>query len=59
MRGHIRDLRARIEAGAEIDKDVEITAMYSLLDVQARKGILPRKRASRMKSRLTALINGR
>ena len=32
-----------------------LTEMYRTMDMLARKGIIPRKRASRMKSRLAAL----
>ena len=37
------------------ERQAQLPQMYSLLDVQVRKGIMPKKRASRLKSRLAAL----
>ena len=37
-------------------KDADLHGIYSVIDVQARKGIIPRKRASRLKSRMAALF---
>lgn len=33
----------------------QLRDIYSVLDVQARKGIIPRKRAARLKARMAAL----
>jgi small subunit ribosomal protein S20 len=44
---------------ADTEKDqaaAQLPSLYSTVDVQARKGIIPRKRASRLKSRLAALV---
>jgi ribosomal protein S20 len=35
----------------------ELPKLYSEIDVQARKGIIPKPRAARLKSRLAALAN--
>jgi small subunit ribosomal protein S20 len=43
----------RTESTAE-ERQTKLSEMYSLLDVQARKGIIPRSRAARLKSRLAA-----
>ncbi len=37
------------------ERQAQLPLMYSLLDVQVRKGVMPKKRASRLKSRLAAL----
>jgi ribosomal protein S20 len=43
----------RVGTTAE-ERQAKLSAMYSLLDVQVRKGVIPKARASRMKSRLAA-----
>ena len=43
---------AKSESGASPE---QLHSIYSTLDVQARKGIIPRKRAARLKARLAAL----
>ncbi|MEN8005433.1 MAG: 30S ribosomal protein S20 [Candidatus Krumholzibacteriota bacterium] len=54
MRARIKTYRSEIEkAGAE-DKAASLTSMYSLIDTQARKGLMPKKRAARLKSRMAA-----
>ena len=54
MRAKIKTYRTDIEqAGAE-DKATSLTAMYSLIDTQARKGLMPKRRAARLKSRMAA-----
>jgi len=50
MRSKIKAFRA---AGTE-EKQADLSAMYSLVDVQARKGLMPKRRAARLKSRLAA-----
>lgn len=46
----------RAEAGTEEGGTPEqLRSIYSVLDVQARKGIIPRKRAARLKARMAAL----
>jgi small subunit ribosomal protein S20 len=51
MRSKIKTFRA---AETE-EKTASLSAMYSLVDVQARKGLMPKKRAARLKSRLAAV----
>jgi len=53
VRGALKNFRA-LEDGTE-QRNEQLTDMYSRMDVLARKGIIPRKRADRMKSRLAAL----
>lgn len=53
MRSALKDYRSAA-AGSDERKD-GLTEMYSTMDVLARKGVIPRRRASRMKSRLAAL----
>lgn len=50
MRTKIKAFRA----GETEEKTASLSAMYSLVDVQARKGLMPKKRAARLKSRLAA-----
>ena len=54
MRARIKTYRAEIEQTAPEEKAASLTAMYSLIDTQARKGLLPKKRAARLKSRMAA-----
>ncbi len=53
MRSELKLFRTAAD-GSEERKD-GLVAMYSTVDVLARKGVIPRKRAARMKSRLAAL----
>lgn len=50
MRTKIKVFRA----AATEEKSAGLSAMYSLVDTQARKGLMPKKRAARLKSRLAA-----
>ncbi len=54
MRAQIKTYRAGIEQEAPEKKAVSLTAMYSLIDTQTRKGLMPKKRAARLKSRMAA-----
>jgi len=48
--------RFRAQAGTDEGATPEqLRSIYSVLDVQARKGIIPRKRAARLKARMAAL----
>jgi len=54
MRTAIKKFRAQCASG---EKSPEaLASIYSVLDVQARKGVIPKQRASRLKSRLAALM---
>lgn len=53
MRSTLKEYRSTA-SGSEERKD-GLTAMYSTMDVLARKGVIPRRRAARMKSRLAAM----
>ena len=54
MRSKIKTYRSEIEAASPEDKVSSLQAMYSLIDTQARKGLMPKSRASRLKSRMAA-----
>jgi small subunit ribosomal protein S20 len=54
MRAQIKTYRAGIEQESAEEKATSLTAMYSLIDTQARKGLMPKKRAARLKSRMAA-----
>jgi len=55
MRGTLKEFRTMAVSADVPTKTAELPGLYSLLDTQVRKGIMPRKRASRLKSRLAAL----
>ncbi|MBU8869823.1 MAG: 30S ribosomal protein S20 [Gemmatimonadales bacterium] len=54
MRSQIKTYRSEIEAASPEGKVSSLTAMYSLIDTQARKGLMPKSRAARLKSRMAA-----
>ena len=54
-RAALKSFRAEAHSAATADKLAQLNNLYSTLDVQARKGILSKKKASRLKSRLAAL----
>ncbi|MBE0565360.1 MAG: 30S ribosomal protein S20 [Krumholzibacteria bacterium] len=54
MRTKVKQYRANIGEAAAEDKPKSLSEMYSLIDTQARKGLLPKRRAARLKSRLAA-----
>jgi ribosomal protein S20 len=53
MRSAIKRFRAL--AGGEEKSPEELSRIYSMLDSQARKGVIPKSRASRLKARMAAL----
>jgi len=54
MRSQIKVYRANIGEASTDDKAKSLSEMYSLIDTQARKGLMPRKRAARIKARMAA-----
>jgi small subunit ribosomal protein S20 len=52
LRTALRSFHAQQAAGDPEKQRQDLAALYSLLDVNARKGTIPKKRASRLKSRL-------
>ncbi len=54
MRTKIKRYRLEIGNVAEEDKAARLAEMYSLIDSQARKGLMPKQRAARLKSRMAA-----
>ncbi|MFN2370834.1 MAG: 30S ribosomal protein S20 [Candidatus Krumholzibacteriia bacterium] len=54
MRTKIKQYRTSIGATPAEDKPKSLSEMYSLIDTQARKGLLPKGRAARLKARLAA-----
>lgn len=55
MRSTLKSFRALCASDEEKSPET-LNAMYRTVDVQARKGIIPRQRAARMKSRMAALF---
>ncbi len=54
MRSRIKVYRSHIGSASDEDKAQTLSEMYSLIDSQARKGLMPKQRASRLKSRMAA-----
>ncbi len=54
MRTAIKKFQAKAEGGEAQPQDLQ--GIYSVLDVQARKGVIPRARAARLKARLAARL---
>jgi len=54
MRAKIKAYRSTVAEMSAEDKATAVTDMYSLIDTQSRKGLMPKTRASRLKSRLAA-----
>ncbi len=52
MRGQIKVYRSSVEEMTGEDKNKAVTDMYSLIDTQCRKGLMPKSRASRLKARM-------
>ncbi len=56
MRSAMRKFRATIGEATDEEKVVELRNMYSLIDTNARKGLMPRSRAARLKGRFAAVV---
>jgi small subunit ribosomal protein S20 len=54
MRSKIKSYRNNVEQMSADDKRDALASMYSLIDTQARKGLMPKSRASRLKARMAA-----
>jgi len=55
LRGSVKAFRA-LATSDKGQATAQLPAIYSTVDVQARKGVIPKRRASRMKSRLATLV---
>jgi small subunit ribosomal protein S20 len=55
LRSSIKEFRRQVGGGAEGDQPPDLSRMYSLLDMQARKRIIHPNKAARLKSRLADL----
>ena len=56
MRSAMKKFRATIGEATPEEKVVALQGMYSLIDTNARKGIMPRSRAARLKGRFAAAV---
>ncbi len=54
MRSAMKRFRATIGEATDEEKTVALRNMYSLIDTNARKGLMPRSRAARLKGRFAA-----
>ncbi len=57
LRTAIKTYRAEAPAATAETQPAKLAAITSLVDVQARKGTIPKRRAARLKSRLANLAN--
>lgn len=57
LRTALKTYRAEVPAASAADKSGKVAAISSIVDVQARKGVIPKRRAARLKSRLSTLAN--
>ncbi len=55
LRGSVKAFRT-LASGDKSQATAQLPAITSTIDVQARKGVIPKRRASRLKSRLAALV---
>jgi small subunit ribosomal protein S20 len=55
MRSSLKSFRT-LAASDKTQAAAQLPSIASVVDVQARKGIIPKRRASRLKSRLAALV---
>ena len=56
LRGSLKSFRALATGADKAQAAAQLPSITSTVDVQARKGIIPKRRASRLKSRLAALV---
>jgi len=56
MRTAFKQFRASMVEASDEQKTIELRKMYSLIDVNTRKGLMPRSRAARLKSRFAASV---
>lgn len=56
MRSAMRKFHATIGEASDEEKIVALRGMYSLIDTNARKGLMPRARAARLKGRFAAVV---
>jgi len=56
MRTAFKQFRATIDEATDEQKVIELRKMYSLIDINTRKGLMPRTRAARLKGRFAAAV---
>ncbi len=56
MRTAFKKFRSTIGEATDEQKITKLQEMYSLIDTNSRKGLMPRTRAARLKSRFAAVI---
>lgn len=54
LRTVVKQFRANIGDASAEDKASSVQKLYSLIDTHARKGLMPKQRAARLKSRVAA-----
>jgi len=54
MRTLIKRYRTAVGDAPAEEKAKSLSEMYSVIDTQARKGLMPKRRAARLKSRMAA-----
>ena len=56
MRSFVKVFRADGGGNTDEEKSTSLSKMYSMIDVHVRKGLMPKKRAARLKSRAASVI---
>ncbi len=54
FRTAVKKFRATIGDASPEDKIKSVNTMYRMIDIQARKGLMPRERAARLKGRVAS-----
>jgi len=54
LRTAFKKFRSTVGQASAEEKAQNVKALYSMIDVHARKGLMPRQRAARLKSRVAA-----
>lgn len=55
MRSAVKVFKTDVAGLGDEEKTASLKAMYRLMDTQASKGLMPKKRAARLKSRMAAM----
>jgi small subunit ribosomal protein S20 len=54
LRTAMKNFRTTVSEASAEDKAASVKSLYSLIDIHARKGLMPKQRAARLKSRVAA-----
>jgi small subunit ribosomal protein S20 len=57
LRTAFKQFRSTIGEATDEQKTIELRKMYSMIDTNTRKGLMPRSRAARLKGRFAAAVS--